>query len=188
MEKHQQQKEFLTEILINTKKIESFEDELITIIPELIVCKNCEQNLPAHHLSVLNHIFEVVDGVRSDIILKLAALFHDIGKPYTKVTFNGVDNFCNHEKVSELLADLILKRLEFENDVQHAVKLLIRYHDFELSPTNDSLDAIAIKIGSKLVLPLLELQMSDLLAHSEQKVKQLISKRETTLKFYLENY
>ena len=180
-------KEHLEAILLGNKRIQLLEDELITILPELIICKNCEQNMPAHRAPVLDHIYEVVNGVRKDLILKLAALFHDIGKPYTKITNNGTDSFKGHEKISELLADIILQRLGFESNVQRDVCLLIKYHDFNLSPTKESVDDITQKIGAKLVLPLLELQKSDLLAHSKQKVNELISIRESTLKYYL-NY
>jgi putative nucleotidyltransferase with HDIG domain len=182
-----QKREQLEAILLSDKGIKASEIELFSIVPELIICKDCEQNLSAHHLPVLYHIYEVVDGVKKDIILKLAALFHDIGKPYTKVTINGIDSFKGHEIISELLADLILQRLGFEKDIRHEVSLLIKYHDYDLSPTQDSIDDITQKIGTNLVLPLLELQLSDLLAHSEQKVKEFISVRENTLKYYLSN-
>ncbi len=180
-------KEYLEGILLSDKGIQLLEDELFTISPELIVCKNCEQNMPAHRVPVLAHTYEVVNGVRKDITLKLAALLHDIGKPYTKRTINGVDSFKEHEKVSEILADLILQRLGFEDNIRQDVCLLIRFHDFDLTPTKESIDDITQKVGAKLVLPLLELQLSDLLAHSEQKVNKFISIRESTLKYYL-NY
>jgi len=180
-------REYLEAILLSDKGIQLLEDELFIISPELIVCKNCEQNMPAHRVPVLAHTYEVVNGVKKDITLKLAALYHDIGKPYTKRTINGVDSFKGHEKISELLADLILQRLGFEDNVRQDVCLLIRFHDFDLSPTKESIDDITQKTGAKLVLPLLELQLSDLLAHSEQKVNEFISIRESTLKYYL-NY
>ncbi|WP_313584533.1 HD domain-containing protein [Lacrimispora sp.] len=180
-------REYLEALLLSDKELQLLEDELFIISPELIVCKNCEQNMPAHRVPVLAHTYEVVNGVRKDITLKLAALFHDIGKPYTKRTINGVDSFKGHERVSELLADLILQRLGFEDNVRQDVCLLIRFHDYNLSPTKESIDDITQKIGTKLVLPLLELQLSDLLAHSEQKVNEFISIRENTLKYYL-NY
>lgn len=182
------QKEQLETILLSDKRIQLAEEELLTILPELIVCKNCEQNLPAHRAPVLAHIYEVVDGVRKDIILKLAALFHDLGKPYTKVTIHGIDSFKGHEKISELLADLILQRMGYESTFRRDVSLLIRYHDYDVMPTKESLDDITQKIGSELVQPLLELQLSDLLAHSEQKVKELKSIRESTLRYYANSF
>lgn len=181
-------KEHLKAILLHEGKIQLFETELLEILPELIVCKDCEQNLPAHHAPVLAHIYEVVNGVKKDVALKLAALFHDIGKPYVKRTINGIDSFKGHEKISELLADLILQRLGFENDIKRDVCLLIKYHDFELFPTKESIDDITQKVGSNLVLPLLELQWSDLLAHSELKINEMISIRQATMGYYLNNF
>ncbi|MFD0713782.1 HDIG domain-containing metalloprotein [Paenibacillus sp. GCM10027626] len=179
------EKRLLESILLGDEKIGSLEDELLAIVPELIVCKNCEQRMPAHRLPVLSHTYEVVDGVRNDIVLKLAALFHDIGKPYTKVTKHGLDSFKGHEEVSVVLGDLILQRLSFEERVRREVSLLVKYHDYELAPTQDSMNDMIQKIGKNLMLPLLELQLSDLLAHSEQKVNAHLEIRKNTLKFFL---
>lgn len=181
-------KEHLESILLKDKKIQLLEAQLIQILPELIVCKDCEQNLPAHRAPVLDHIFEVVNGVDNNLTLKLAALFHDIGKPYVKKTVNGVDSFHGHENVSELLAGLILQRLGFDLDISHDICLLIKYHDFELFPTQESMDNITKKVGAHLVLPLLELQWSDLLAHSEKKINEFITIRKATKEFYLNIY
>lgn len=182
------QKKHLESILLKSEQIQLLESQIIQIVPELIVCKDCNQNLPAHCMPVLAHIFEVVNGVDKELTLKLAALFHDIGKPYVKKTVNGVDSFQGHEKVSELLAGLILQRLGFDNDIKQNVCLLIKYHDFELSPTQESMDYITQKIGSHLVLPLLELQWSDLLAHSEKKINEYITVRKATKTYYKNNY
>lgn len=177
-------KERLKAILMHADKIQEFENELLEILPELIVCKNCEQNLPAHYLPVLEHIFEVVNGVKKDITLKLSALFHDIGKPYVKQSINGVDSFKCHEKASGVLAGLILQRLGFEDDIKKDVCLLVKYHDYELFPTQDSIDDITQKIGLPLISSLLELQWSDLLAHSEQKISEHTLKRKATMEFF----
>ncbi|WMT39377.1 HDIG domain-containing protein [Paenibacillus sp. D2_2] len=123
--------------------------------------------------------------MRKDLALKLAALFHDIGKPYTKVTRDGVDSFKGHEEISVILGDFILQRLDFDDTIRRKVGMLVKYHDTELFPSQESMDDITGKIGVDLVLPLLELQLSDLLAHSEQKVNALLPQRENTLKFFL---
>lgn len=178
-------RERLETILLTTDDIALVEEELLSIVPELIVCKACAQNMPAHRLPVLLHTYEVVDGVRKNLVLKLAALFHDIGKPYTKVTRDGVDSFKGHEEISVILGDFILQRLGFDDMIRREVGMLVKYHDTALFPSPESMDDITGKIGIDLVLPLLELQLSDLLAHSEQKVKALLPQREDTLKFFL---
>ena len=181
-------RERLQEILLHEENIESREKELLAIVPELIVCKNCAQSPPAHRAPVLAHTYEVVNGVDKDIVRKLAALLHDIGKPYVKKSVNGVDTFEGHEKVSEVLAHLILQRLGFKNDVRRAVALLVKYHEFELFPKQESIGGIAKKIGPELVEPLLELQWSDLHAHSQEKIKDLFVIREATIAYYLNVY
>lgn len=181
-------KEKLESILMGDRQIESLEHELFAVMPELIVCKNCAQNLPAHRAPVLAHTYEVVDGVKKEIRIKLAALLHDIGKPYVRKTINGVDCFKGHEKVSELLAGLILQRMKYDDAIGHDVCLLVRYHDAELFPAEKSMQDMAQKIGWDLLLPLLELQWSDLLAHSAQKINAFMSRREAAMAYYLENF
>lgn len=48
------------------------------------------------------------------MILKIAALLHDIGKPYRKTVIDNVDSFKGHEEASEIIANLILTRLGYE--------------------------------------------------------------------------
>ena len=47
------------------------------------------------------HIRNTVKNVPPKLTLRLAALFHDAGKPKTKTTENGVDHFYGHAKESE---------------------------------------------------------------------------------------
>lgn len=178
-------RERLQEILLHEDKIELREKELLAIVPELIVCKNCAQNHPAHRAPVLAHTYEVVNGVDKDLSLKLAALLHDIGKPYVKKIVEGIADFGGYEKISEVLAYLILQRLGFKSDVRKAVILLIKHHNFELFPRKESIEGITKKIGPELVEPLLELQWSDLHAHSEEKIQEQFVIREATIAYYL---
>lgn len=51
------------------------------IIPELESCEGFDQHNPNHCFDILGHICATVDNVEPDLILRLAALLHDIGKP-----------------------------------------------------------------------------------------------------------
>lgn len=94
--------------------------------PELFKLKAIPQNkrktLDAfqHTLKVLNE----VDKRHNDIIMKLAALFHDLGK------VNCVDNFHYHEYQSEIITTAILGRFPIVTNESDIKKLLtiIRYH------------------------------------------------------------
>lgn len=73
-------REKLNHILVSSRNIEENRDEILRIIPELIICVDCEQNMPTHIYNVFDHIMETVNKVDFDLMLKLAALLHDIGK------------------------------------------------------------------------------------------------------------
>ena len=56
-----------------------------------------EQKNIWHVYDVYEHILHVIDGVPNNITLRLAALFHDIGKPFVyKEDENGVGHFYGH--------------------------------------------------------------------------------------------
>lgn len=95
-------------------------------IPELIDCKDVEQN-KYHKFDVFRHILNVVRGCHT-YHSKLAALFHDIGKPDTKTCDETGIHFYRHEVVSEAMAHTIMKRLKFSNDDIEKVRLLVREH------------------------------------------------------------
>ena len=63
--------------------------EFLELVPELIICAQCEHGNPAHIYNVFEHTLHVVTGVEVDLKLKLAALLHDIRKPYVKMWYKG---------------------------------------------------------------------------------------------------
>ncbi|WP_454053623.1 hypothetical protein [Clostridium sp. Marseille-Q7071] len=79
-------REELNNILIGNDggDILNYGDRILQLIPELIICNHCDHEHRAHKHNVYYHILHVVRGVNKDLVVKLAALFHDIGKPYVK--------------------------------------------------------------------------------------------------------
>ena len=57
------------------------EEELFALIPELRTCKYFNQNSDWHIYDVFEHILHVIDNVPANLVMRLTALFHDIGKP-----------------------------------------------------------------------------------------------------------
>ena len=74
--------------------IKKHEKEVFDLIPKLKNCKSFDQNNDWHIYDVYEHILHVVDYVSPNLIMRLAALFHDIGKPlsYTEDK-NGIRRF-----------------------------------------------------------------------------------------------
>ncbi len=95
--------------------------------PELVTCVDFEQNR-FHRADVFRHTLEVVQNTEPDLVLRLAALFHDIGKPPT-LSVEGEDrHFFLHEKVGAEMTEEILTRLKYPNSIVDQVVTLVRTH------------------------------------------------------------
>lgn len=87
-----------------------------------------------HHLDAWDHSLLVLRGVsregaQPDLVLRLAALLHDVAKPEThSIDEKGRVHFYGHEEVGAAIADKLLRRLKFPVDQIDTVKLLIRNH------------------------------------------------------------
>jgi poly(A) polymerase len=93
-----------------------------------------------HHKDVYQHTLTVIDQAIGyekargsidgpDLIVRLAALLHDIGKPATrKLEPGGVVSFYHHDLVGAKLAKKRLRALRFDNDTISAVSRLIELH------------------------------------------------------------
>jgi poly(A) polymerase len=100
-----------------------------TFVPELSALR-LEQDPVHRHKDVLHHTFAVVERCRhrTDLTLRLAALLHDVGKPKTRsITPEGVQ-FHHHEVVGARMAEDILRRLRYPNDIVQEVRRLVELH------------------------------------------------------------
>ena len=103
-------------------------DLLRWVLPEMLPAVGFEQN-EFHIEDVFMHTLSVVERAPADRVLRLAALFHDLGKPHTlSVNSDGRRHFYKHEEVSERLAQEALERLRFSHDDIAAVRLLVAMH------------------------------------------------------------
>jgi poly(A) polymerase/tRNA nucleotidyltransferase (CCA-adding enzyme) len=101
------------------------ETELLQIfIPELLEGYGIEQKL-FHTHDVYWHALRTCDVAHDSV--KLAALFHDIGKARTDM---GNGHFYGHDRVSAEMAEDIMKRMKFSNTDIQKVSILIRNHMF----------------------------------------------------------
>lgn len=96
-------------------------------IPELLEGIGIEQ--PRFHVEdVFEHSIRTLDYAEDRV--KLAALFHDIGKPRTmSVDEKGV-HFYGHDVVGAEMTEEIMKRLRFSNAEIDRTKSLVRWHMF----------------------------------------------------------
>ncbi|HMJ38945.1 MAG TPA: HD domain-containing protein [Verrucomicrobiae bacterium] len=97
---------------------------LEVILPEVAACKGVAQS-GYHTHDVYGHTLLTVERVPADLVVRMAALFHDVGKPST-ATPDGA--FTGHETVGAALAKSALERLRFSQKEVEAVVLLVRLH------------------------------------------------------------
>lgn len=96
--------------------------------PEISVFHGFEQN-SYHKADLFEHTLEVVERSSSELTLRLAALFHDVGKPPTlSVDEAGERHFYRHESVGIPLAREALSRLRYPNQVIDDVCTLVATH------------------------------------------------------------
>lgn len=97
------------------------------IIPELSACKGVIQ--PQFHIDdVFEHTMKVVDCAQDEV--KLAALFHDIGKPLTISRDKAGAHFYQHDIVGAKEAEKVMRRMKFPNKDIELIVLLIKHHMF----------------------------------------------------------
>jgi putative nucleotidyltransferase with HDIG domain len=103
---------------------------LAHVWPELVEGVGVEQN-DWHAYDVFRHNLETMDATPpGDLVLRLAALLHDVGKPRTK---DG-PHFYRHELLGADLAREMLSRLRFSNETVDAVEHLVRHHMYNQDP------------------------------------------------------
>lgn len=163
----------LNQILLSSKpseEIKSNEEYIFSLIPELKLSKGFNQNNPWHIYDVYEHILHVVDGVPCTLELRLAALFHDIGKPYVYQEDDmGVGHFYQHWIKSNEIFIPFAKKYSLDSQLASTVSKLILYHDqhlekYSVAETNEFL----LKFNHEEIKMLFELKRSDLLAQSEK--------------------
>ena len=139
------------------------------VIPEIKPMVGFKQNNPYHWLDVWNHSLHVLFEVKEkDLALRLAALFHDIGKPDSYTEEYGVGHFYGHPDKSVEITENVLKRLKYSNDIINEVLTLIKYHDVQISLSNKFIRKMLNKMPKETFEKLLILKKADILGQSKK--------------------
>ncbi len=144
-------------------------------IPELPALE-LEQDPIHRHKDVLAHTIAVVDKSSPDRILRLAALFHDVGKPKTKqITPQGV-TFYHHDVVGAKMTRERMRALKYSvqdiAEVSDLVFLHLRFHTYQAGWT-DSAVRRYVRDAGPLLERLNELTLCDSTTRNMNKVMVL---------------
>lgn len=156
-------------------------------LPEFDLAMETTQETVHHMYTVGEHILHTLLEVRSDRILRLTMLLHDIGKPYRKtMDADGVAHFKGHPEKSSELANEILHRLKFDNDTIRKVTKLVRYHDHRMPVTPAHVRRAVHEIGEDLFPLYLEVRRADVSAQSMYQREEKIADIDGVEKLYHE--
>lgn len=135
--------------------------------PELLEGVGVEQN-EWHAYDVWHHGLATVDATPpGDLVLRLGALFHDVGKPRTK---DGA-HFYRHEIVGAEMAHAMLERFRFPNDAIQATEHLVRQHMYVADPelSDAALRRFIRRVGLESLEHLFALRQADIAGSGRPK-------------------
>jgi tRNA nucleotidyltransferase (CCA-adding enzyme) len=139
---------------------------LEVFLPEALEGYKVPQN--KHHIyDCYNHcLYSLKYAVKRNFgfYVRMAAFFHDIGKPRTKQGEGEQATFYNHEVVGARMTKNILKRLRFKREAVEKIYLLVRYHLFYYNVgevSESSVRRLLKKVGKENIEELLQVRMAD---------------------------
>ena len=146
--------------------------EFLPELPGLAV----EQDPIHRHKDVLAHTLAVVDKTSPNRLLRLAALFHDVGKPRTCAITDGGVSFHHHEVVGARMTRTRMEALRYSGaDIDTVVRLVelhLRFHTYRLGWTDKAVRRYVRDAGPHLEM-LNELTRCDCTTCNAAKAKAL---------------
>lgn len=163
----------ISKILLSSKPSIGFkmlkETGLLEIVlPELYICIDFNQHNPHHHKDIFEHTMLVLDNTPNNLIVRLSALLHDIGKPKCfSLDKNGIGHFYMHNMEGAKISQEILSRLKFDNKTIKLIYILIKEHLVNRNKlTIPGVKRLVTRVGINNVNYLLDLQIADIKGHS----------------------
>ncbi|MEV5509280.1 CCA tRNA nucleotidyltransferase [Streptomyces orinoci] len=153
------------------------------VLPELPALR-LERDEHHRHKDVYEHTLIVLDQAIAleqdgpDLVLRLAALLHDIGKPRTRrFEKDGRVSFHHHEVVGAKMTKTRMTRLKYPNDqvrdVSRLVELHLRFHGYGTGEWTDSAVRRYVRDAGPLLDRLHKLTRSDCTTRNKRKAQAL---------------
>lgn len=158
------------------------------IFPELTACIGVAQPGGYHKWDVFDHTMVTVDEAPRRLVVRLAALFHDVGKPQTRELVEAGATFYGHDRLSVKMASSALKRLRYSGEIVEQVSRLVARHMFSDQAGEKGVRRLIRAVGKDLIFDLMDLRRADIIAQGmgqdpsevddfEKRVKAEIEKK-----------
>ena len=136
--------------------LREYYDVISVFIPEISPMVGFCQYNSYHCYDVWEHTLHALSYADNNIIIRLAVLFHDVGKPHS-LTFDqqGIGHFYGHCVKSAEITENILKRLRCDTKTIKTVVELVKNHDRIISANSRSVKKAALHLGSEEMTRLL---------------------------------
>lgn len=162
-----------------TKIINEYIDIFSIIIPEFKRMNDFNQNNPNHIYTVLEHTLKVMDNVAiNNFYLRVAALFHDIGKPFCYTEKDGVGHFYGHPKISSEIFLRFSDKYGLDKKSRDIIYKLIIYHDKDIPKKINKLNRFIYDYGKDNFDLLFLLKEADVMAQNNKYFDKLNILRE----------
>ncbi len=142
--------------------LKEYSDVISVMIPELSVLKGYRQHHFRHDLDLLEHTAAVLMKTPPNQILRLAALFHDMGKPLCRsFDENGTAHYYGHAQKSAEIANNRLFVLKLDSQTRENVTELVLHHEDHFPAEPKCVKRMLNKLGEQRYFELLELMSAD---------------------------
>ena len=157
-------------------------------MPEFDVAMETIQNNHHHMYTVGEHSIVAMQHVRSERMIRLIMLLHDLAKPVVLTTDDaGYDHFVGHQQAGADMARGILRRLKFDNATIDFVYKMIRHHDDRPPMDNKALVRRRIsQIGLENMPMMIEIKRADILGQSQHEFESKMAYVDQLEQAYLE--
>lgn len=150
-------------------------------LPELPAMR-LEQDPIHRHKDVLTHTIAVINNVaptrdgRPNRLVRLAALYHDVGKPRTRAFADHGVTFHHHEVVGARMTRDRMRALKYSNDdvdqVTQLVFLHLRFHTYAMGWTDSAVRRF-VRDAGPLLSELIELTRCDVTTRNKRRADEL---------------
>ncbi len=149
--------------------LNEYSDVIAVFIPQITPMMGFCQHNHHHIYDVWQHTLKAVEAAPQNKISRLAAFFHDIGKPKVfSLSPDGIGHFYGHSTASCQIAEDVMHRLRLDNATVSAVLTIIKYHDLQVDEDKKSVRRLLSRLGEEAFFQLLDMFRCDTAALAPQ--------------------